>query len=91
MVPRFKLLVLEMSIKRMKFYHVNLRSLFGKLNQLDLLYSEVDVICCSETWLDNRFTDNLVNLPGKSIYLDVIGKIILHAITLGLQQVVFVY
>ena len=57
-----------MSLKGMLFYHVNTRSLFSKLTQMDVLYTEVDVLCCSETWLDNRFTNNLVNLPGKTVF-----------------------
>ena len=52
----------------MLFYHVNTCSLFSKLTQLDLLYNDADVLCCSETWLDNRFLDTLVDLPGKKIF-----------------------
>ena len=57
-----------MPIKGMLFYHVNTRSLFSKLTQLDLLYNDSDVLCCSETWLDNRFPDALVDLPGKKLF-----------------------
>ena len=26
------------------------------------------MLCCSETWLDNRYTDDLVSLPNKTIF-----------------------
>ena len=57
-----------MSIKGMWFCHVNTRSIFSKLDQLKILYEEVDVLCCTETWLDNRFNNSMVNLPGKFIF-----------------------
>ena len=55
-------------IKGMKFIHVNTRSLLSKLNQMDLLYNDIDIICCSETWLDNRIGNGLVTLNGKTIF-----------------------
>ena len=57
-----------MSMKGFKFYHVNTRSLFSKLTQLEILYSDVDVLCCTETWLDNRFSNDLISLPGKMVF-----------------------
>ena len=57
-----------MSDKGMKYVHVNTRSIFNKLSQIELLYSDVDVLCCTETWLDNSFSDNMVSLPGKCIF-----------------------
>ena len=57
-----------MSVKGISFYHVNTRSLFGKLRQIEMLYSEIDVLCCTETWLDNRYSNNMVTLPRKTIY-----------------------
>ena len=55
-------------MKGMSIYHVNTRSLFSKLSQMEILFSEADVLCCTETWLDNRFSNDLVSLPGKSIF-----------------------
>ena len=57
-----------MSIKGMKICHVNTRSLYSKLNQISILYDEVDILCCSETWMDNRFSDEMVSLNGKTIF-----------------------
>ena len=52
----------------MTFYHVNTRSIISKLRQLEVLFDDVDILCCTETWLDNRFTDGILKLPGKSIF-----------------------
>ena len=57
-----------MTIKGMTYYHVNTRSIYGKLNQIDILYNDVDILCCTETWLDNRYSNDMVSLPGKFIF-----------------------
>ena len=54
--------------KGMKICHVNTRSLYRKINQLSILFDDFDLLCCTETWLDNRFSDSMVNLPGKTIF-----------------------
>ena len=48
--------------KGISFVHVNVRSLFRKVTQLELLYGDNDFLFCSETWLDNRYTDNMVKI-----------------------------
>ena len=57
-----------MSVKGMRICHVNTRSLFSKLNQLEILFKDTSILCCTETWLDNRTCNDLVSLPGKTIY-----------------------
>ena len=57
-----------MSVKGMKICHVNTRSLYSKLNQLSVLFDDVDILCCTETWLDNRFGNDMVSLQGKVIF-----------------------
>ena len=56
-----------MAVKGMTFYHVNTRSIFSKLEQIGVLYEDVDVLCCTETWLDNHFNNSIINLPGKCV------------------------
>ena len=56
-----------MNEKGVKILHVNVRSIFRKLAQLDLLYSNIDFLSCSETWLDPRYPDNILNLENMSI------------------------
>ena len=48
--------------------HVNIRSSYKKLDEIELLYSKFDFIMCSETWLDDRYTDNMINISGFQVY-----------------------
>ena len=57
-----------MNEKGMKILHVNVRSIFRKLAQLDHLYKNVDLLSCSETWLDPRYPDNILKLENMSIF-----------------------
>ena len=58
----------SMSNKGMSFYHVNTRSLYSKLQQLEILYNEADILCCTETWLDNRFSNDCIYLNNKKVF-----------------------
>ena len=55
-------------LKGMKIVHVNIRSLYKKLPELSSLYANFDFIMCSETWLDRRFTDAMINIEGFTAY-----------------------
>ena len=57
-----------MNEKGMKILHVNVRSIFRKLAQLDQLYKNVDFLSCSETWLDDKYPDNISKLENMSIF-----------------------
>ena len=55
--------------------HLNCRSIFKKIDQIALIYKNVDVIWFSETWLTSMTPDRLLNIEGKTLYrLDRIGK-----------------
>ena len=56
--------------KGIKFVHSNIRSLYKKIDQVSILYSEVDFVLLTETWLDKRHGDNLLNINGMTIYLN---------------------
>ena len=51
-----------------KFVHINVRSLFRKVKQLELLYYDMDFLYCSETWLDNRYNDNMVKITDMKMF-----------------------
>ena len=51
-------------LKGLKLFHVNIRSLIRKVPQLETLYSKVDFLCCTETWLDNRIDNRLIDISG---------------------------
>ena len=57
-----------MIAKGMKLIHVNTRSIYNKIALLSELYSNVDFLCCSETWLDGRIPDNLVQIDDMKIF-----------------------
>ena len=44
--------------------HINVRSLYTKLSEIEFLYNKFDIIMCSETWLDSRYTDAMINILG---------------------------
>ena len=54
--------------KGLKIFHVNTRSIMNKISKIQTLYANVDILCCTETWLDNRASDNLVKLQDKTIF-----------------------
>ena len=60
--------------KGMKIIHVNTRSIFRKVSLLQCLYADVDFLCCSETWLDDRTADNLIRINDMSIFRNDRGK-----------------
>ena len=57
-----------MSKRGLKLYHVNTRSILNKIAMLQSLYTDVDILCCSETWLDNRVPNNLIKLNNKIVF-----------------------
>ena len=49
--------------------HINIRSMRNKLDELQLLLKKlsIDIMCVSETWLNDTSTDNTVNIAGYDI------------------------
>ena len=56
------------NVKGVKFIHMNTRSIFRKIDEIRLLYSSFDFICCSETWLDDRYTDAMLCIDGMKLF-----------------------
>ena len=56
------------NVKGVKFIHMNTRSLYRKIDELRLLYHDYDFICCSETWLDDRYNDAILHIDGMRIF-----------------------
>ena len=55
----------------LKFLHQNIRSLRGKLAELNILVSQcpnLHILAFTETWLNNNIVDGEVSLPGYSIH-----------------------
>ena len=56
------------NVKGLKFIHMNTRSLYRRIDEIRLLYASYNFICCSETWLDDRYTDALVKVDDMTVY-----------------------
>ena len=55
-------------MKGVKFAHINCRSSFKKISELEILFCDFDFLLCSETWLDSRYGNDLIHLNGKTCY-----------------------
>ena len=53
--------------KSCKFVHLNCRSLYPKLDEISKTFLNFDFLSLSETWLTDKHTDALVNIPNKKI------------------------
>ena len=42
--------------------------MYNKLSQVILLFAKFDIICCSETWLSESFSDAFIQFPGKRVF-----------------------
>ena len=54
--------------KGLKFIYVNIRSLYKNKDELFNLVDGYDIICVGETWLSDKFTDNMIHQPGYKIF-----------------------
>ena len=54
--------------KGIKFAHINCRSIYNKLAQIQLLFGNYDFLLCSETWLSTNYSDSLLDIPGIKIF-----------------------
>ena len=56
------------ALKGFKIVHLNCRSLYAKLTQIELLFANTDLLCLSETWLHDSFSDAILTFHGKKLY-----------------------
>ena len=55
-------------LKGLKIISVNIRSLYSSLNELSVRFKNFDIICCCETWLNNTYTDQMIEIDGFGIF-----------------------
>ena len=55
-------------LKGFKIVHLNCRSLYTKITQLSILAEGIDVLCLTETWLHEMYTDVMINISGKKCF-----------------------
>ena len=54
--------------KGFKIVHLNCRSILSKIDEMRYQYSGIDILVCSETWLDDRIMDSMIDIPGMDIF-----------------------
>ena len=54
--------------KGLKIIHLNVRSILKHGNEVEVSFSDYDIICLSETWLHSTVENSLIDLPGFIIY-----------------------
>lgn len=50
--------------------HINVRSLKSKLDQIKMMIKDesIDILCCTETWLEPDISSNLIQIEGFNVY-----------------------
>ena len=53
-----------------KIAHINIHSLINKFDELCVLikYTDVDILCITETWLDNNIYDNEITIENYDLF-----------------------
>ena len=56
--------------KGVKIVHLNIRSLFPKIEQLRALMADcpADILTVSETWLNGKYSDNMIKIQGYHLF-----------------------
>ena len=52
----------------LKIVHTNCCSLYNKINQIQYLFKDVDFLACTETWLHEQYSNELLQLNGKTLF-----------------------
>ena len=54
--------------KGIRFVHINVRIIFNKLDEIAITYNHVDFLMCSETWLDKRYPDSILDIENFKLF-----------------------
>ena len=57
-----------MLLKGLSLLSLNVRGLYSNLNELQVRFKDFDILCFSETWLNNTYTDQMIAIPGFEIF-----------------------
>ena len=57
-----------LSLKGLKLVHVNCRSILNKVNELSYIFDGVDILACSETWLNTAIPNNMIDIPAMDMF-----------------------
>ena len=55
--------------KGLKIAHINIRSLFGKIEEIRFMLQKLnfDVLCINETWLNASINNNIISVDGYDL------------------------
>ena len=56
------------NLKGFKIVHVNCRSVLNKIDELRLCAEGVDILACSETWLNDQIVDHMIEIRHMDLY-----------------------
>ena len=57
-----------MNTKGFKIVQINCRSILNKIDELRYQYEGIDILICSETWLNDQIPDYMVEIPGMYLF-----------------------
>ena len=62
--------------QKLKIAHINTRSLLSCIDEVKLiiLNSKIDILCISETWLEQNIPDRFVNIDGFTLFRKDSGR-----------------
>ena len=55
-------------LKGVTFAHLNCRSILKELPEINIFFNDMDFLMCSETWLDERYSNDMIKLNGKTCF-----------------------
>ena len=57
-----------MVLKGLSILSLNVRGLYSNLNELQVRFTDFDVLCFSETWLNSTYNDQMININGFEVF-----------------------
>ena len=55
-------------LKGLKIVQMNCRSILNKIDEIRYTFSDVDILSCSETWLNDMIDDRMISMPGMNMF-----------------------
>ena len=56
------------SLKGLRLVHLNCRSILNKITEIGYVFSGLDVLACTETWLSKAIPNHMVAIPSMDIF-----------------------
>ena len=56
------------NMKGFKVVHLNCRSVLNKIDEMRYQYEGIDILACSETWLNDQIMDHMIEIRGMDFF-----------------------